>query len=257
MPPWATYPIRRRTPAGSARRSQPATSASPAVGVSSVVSMRRVVVLPAPLGPRKPAISPRRTARSTPRTASTTRPRVRKLRASPRAEIISCPPAPPARSSGAAVRDENVIRVRLPAGRARVVSNGPGVEGTGRNRLRSRGRRARCRNPALFRSHPDRPGSGICNSSIPAPPPTTSTCCCGGTGRWTPARCGPRWPGWSSGTSRCGRRSPTAGTGRRRPCTTHPAPCRWPRTTCPGCRRTSAPPRCGSCRTGTRGSRST
>jgi hypothetical protein len=37
----------------------------------SVVSMRSVVVLPAPLGPRKPKISPRDTAKLTPRTAST------------------------------------------------------------------------------------------------------------------------------------------------------------------------------------------
>src|SRR6185437_15131427 len=33
--------------------------------------MRKVVVFPAPLGPRKPKISPRCTAKSTPRTAST------------------------------------------------------------------------------------------------------------------------------------------------------------------------------------------
>ena len=33
--------------------------------------MRRVVVLPAPFGPRKPKISPAPTLRSTPRTAST------------------------------------------------------------------------------------------------------------------------------------------------------------------------------------------
>ena len=38
---------------------------------SSVVSMRTVVDLPAPLGPRKPKISPVRIRRSTPRTAST------------------------------------------------------------------------------------------------------------------------------------------------------------------------------------------
>ncbi len=41
--------------------------------MSSVASIRRVVVLPAPLGPRKPKISPAPTARSTPRTASTSR----------------------------------------------------------------------------------------------------------------------------------------------------------------------------------------
>jgi hypothetical protein len=37
---------------------EPFTSASPEVGVSSPQSMRMVVDLPAPLGPRKPKISP-------------------------------------------------------------------------------------------------------------------------------------------------------------------------------------------------------
>ncbi len=41
---------------------------------SSVVSMRNVVVFPAPFGPRNPNISPRPTSMLTPRTAST-RPR--------------------------------------------------------------------------------------------------------------------------------------------------------------------------------------
>ena len=45
--------------------------ASPPSGVSRVASIRSVVVLPAPFGPRKPKISPSATARSTPRTAST------------------------------------------------------------------------------------------------------------------------------------------------------------------------------------------
>ena len=39
--------------------------------VVNVVNIRTVVDLPAPLGPRNPKISPRRTSRSTPRTAST------------------------------------------------------------------------------------------------------------------------------------------------------------------------------------------
>src|SRR5689334_23893842 len=80
--------MRRRTPTGSVSRSQPATVARPAVGVSSVVSTRRVVVLPAPLGPRKPTISPSATVRSTPRTASTVRLRLRNVRARPSASII-------------------------------------------------------------------------------------------------------------------------------------------------------------------------
>src|SRR5947208_15600688 len=51
--------------------------------------MRKVVVLPAPFGPRKPTISPSPTVRSTPRTASTVRLRLLKVRASPRASMIA------------------------------------------------------------------------------------------------------------------------------------------------------------------------
>src|SRR5215471_18877524 len=80
--------MRLRTPTGSDRRSDPATVALPAVGRSSVVSIRRVVVLPAPFGPRKPTISPSSTVRSTPRTASTVRFRLRNVRARPSASII-------------------------------------------------------------------------------------------------------------------------------------------------------------------------
>ena len=58
---------------GSRRRSAPATVAVPEVGASRVASIRSVVVLPAPFGPRKPKISPVPTSRSTPRTASTSR----------------------------------------------------------------------------------------------------------------------------------------------------------------------------------------
>src|SRR5215203_7004459 len=79
--------IRRRTPTGSAIRSHPATVAVPAVGSSRVVSMRSVVVLPAPFGPRKPTISPASTSRSTPTTARTSCFFLRKVRASPRAWI--------------------------------------------------------------------------------------------------------------------------------------------------------------------------
>jgi len=68
---WSATPILRRTASGSRATSRPATVAVPLVIVSSVVSIRTVVDLPAPFGPRKPKTSPVRTARSTPRTAST------------------------------------------------------------------------------------------------------------------------------------------------------------------------------------------
>src|SRR5947209_12594000 len=61
----------RRTSSRSETTSWPATIAEPEVGLASVQSMLIVVVLPAPLGPRKPNTSPAATSKSTPRTAST------------------------------------------------------------------------------------------------------------------------------------------------------------------------------------------
>ncbi len=63
--------MRRRTSWGWRATSKPATDADPASIGSRVVSMRRVVVFPAPLGPRNPKISPGATEMVTPRTAST------------------------------------------------------------------------------------------------------------------------------------------------------------------------------------------
>ena len=63
-------PIRRRTSAPCSTTSSPATVALPAVGGSSVHSIRTVVVLPAPFGPRNPNTSPAETVRSMSRTAS-------------------------------------------------------------------------------------------------------------------------------------------------------------------------------------------
>src|SRR5215813_2409320 len=126
--------MRLRTPTGSASRSAPATVAVPAVGRSSVVSIRRVVVLPAPLGPRKPTISPSATLRSTPRTASTVRLRVRKARASPLASMIvmSCPRFPrrqvavrPARALRARALRARALAARAPAAGARPRPPGP------------------------------------------------------------------------------------------------------------------------------------
>ncbi len=68
---WKTSPMRERIPSGSRLTSSPAIDAVPDVGLSSVQSTEMVVDLPAPLGPRKPKISPRFTRRLMPRTAST------------------------------------------------------------------------------------------------------------------------------------------------------------------------------------------
>ncbi len=83
-----TQPILRRTPWGSVSRSQPATVPVPPVGRSRVVSIRKVVVLPAPLGPRNPTTSPGDTSKSIPLTASTFWPRTVNRRASPRTVIM-------------------------------------------------------------------------------------------------------------------------------------------------------------------------
>ena len=47
----------------------PPTTADPDVGTTRVVSIPAVVVFPAPLGPRRPKISPVPTVRSRPSTA--------------------------------------------------------------------------------------------------------------------------------------------------------------------------------------------
>ena len=63
--------MRSRTRFGWRATSNPATIAVPASIDRRVVSMRRVVVLPAPFGPSSPKISPAPTDTLTPRTAST------------------------------------------------------------------------------------------------------------------------------------------------------------------------------------------
>src|SRR3954468_17936217 len=64
------YPIRRLTPSGSRVTSTPPTIALPDVGSSKPHNIRMVVDLPAPLLPRKPKISPRRTSKVTRSTAT-------------------------------------------------------------------------------------------------------------------------------------------------------------------------------------------
>ena len=66
-----TYPMDRRTPPGSSATSMPDTRALPDVGLSRVVRIIIVVLLPAPLGPRNPNISPSSTSNVMPSTART------------------------------------------------------------------------------------------------------------------------------------------------------------------------------------------
>ena len=54
--------MRARARAGATRRFAPATCSEPLVAGNNPHSIRNVVVLPAPLGPSKPKISPRRTS---------------------------------------------------------------------------------------------------------------------------------------------------------------------------------------------------
>src|SRR6185436_2095297 len=78
--------MRRFTPSGSFVTSTPPTVAVPDVGLSSPHNMRIVVDLPAPLLPRKPKISPRRTSKVTLSTATNWP----KRRVSPRTSIAAC-----------------------------------------------------------------------------------------------------------------------------------------------------------------------
>src|SRR5688572_24886167 len=71
-------PSARLTASASVAVSWPSTSTRPSSGFISVYSMRKVVVLPAPLGPSRPVISPSRAAKLTPSTAFTTPARVLK-----------------------------------------------------------------------------------------------------------------------------------------------------------------------------------
>src|SRR5262252_1995655 len=62
--------MRRRASSGALARSSPSTSACPEDGGNTPARMRNVVVLPAPLGPRKPTTSPRSTRSETSRMAA-------------------------------------------------------------------------------------------------------------------------------------------------------------------------------------------
>src|SRR5438270_738593 len=57
--------MRRRTSRESQKTSRPSTVAVPEVAVRKPARMRMVVVLPAPLGPRKPTTRPRGTSKET------------------------------------------------------------------------------------------------------------------------------------------------------------------------------------------------
>src|SRR5438045_94496 len=61
----------RRQASGSSSGSRPAMRSAPALGGKTPARIRIVVVLPAPLGPRKPTISPAATSKEMPRSAST------------------------------------------------------------------------------------------------------------------------------------------------------------------------------------------
>src|ERR1700730_3796234 len=62
--------MRSRTDSASARTSSPSTQADPSLRGSKPVSILMTVVLPLPLGPRKPKISPFSTRKLTPSTAT-------------------------------------------------------------------------------------------------------------------------------------------------------------------------------------------
>ena len=65
-----TRPMRRLISSSRSGMGMPSSSIEPEVGGIRPVSMRMVVVLPAPLGPRKPKKEPRGTLRFSPSTAA-------------------------------------------------------------------------------------------------------------------------------------------------------------------------------------------
>ena len=83
------YPIRSRTRSASVRTFNPSTLASPALSGSKPVSILITVVLPLPLGPRNPKISPRATVKLTSFTAV----KLPNFLTSPRAEIAGSVPS--------------------------------------------------------------------------------------------------------------------------------------------------------------------
>src|SRR5262245_27354642 len=121
--------MRRRTASGSRATSSPATRATPDVNDSSVVSIRTVVDLPAPFGPRKPNTWPASTRRSTPRTASTVSFRLRYVFTRPSA-------------STAASATTSPLSFALPSDGAQRRNSSPAASGTlawPRARARARG----------------------------------------------------------------------------------------------------------------------
>ena len=111
----ARPPAARRRSGGGPRRGRPPRRRRPRVARAgrdavSVVSIRTVVDLPAPLGPRKPKISPGSTARSTPRTASTVPARPVKVLTRPWAETASGGSVEGAESVGGGVMQGTLTR---------------------------------------------------------------------------------------------------------------------------------------------------
>src|SRR6516162_2376259 len=85
---WNTMPKARRTSSGSLTGSWPEIKSRPSLGLSTVVSILIVVVLPAPLGPRKPKMTPSGTANEAWSTAVKPLKRLTRSRASMIAPII-------------------------------------------------------------------------------------------------------------------------------------------------------------------------
>src|SRR6202022_11922 len=83
--------MRSRTDSASARTSSPSTQADPSLRGSSPVSILMTVVLPLPLGPRKPKISPFSTRKLTPSTATKSPKRRTRFLAAIEASAGRCP----------------------------------------------------------------------------------------------------------------------------------------------------------------------
>src|ERR1700742_3000172 len=122
--------IERRTPAGSATQSNPATAARPRSGRLSVDRISTMVVLPAPFGPSSPITSPRLTSKLT-SCRATTSPLAPKVFRTPStttafSKSLSALPIP---ISSTRVKRRQVDQCQLDGFRAEAVVVGQGVDG--------------------------------------------------------------------------------------------------------------------------------
>src|SRR6478735_7424662 len=123
LSPSGSTPSRRLAATGSDHTSRPRTNTCPASGRSRPVTIERVVVLPAPLGPTRPKNDPRGTSRSTPLTAMTSPKRL----PSPRMAMAGPSVGPPCGAGRSAMSLTALPRARTSEVVPEKVSEGRGL----------------------------------------------------------------------------------------------------------------------------------